>query len=126
MHWQFVLHTSGSWTWRRLAGDGSIEQISPLLEDYGRAVTAAVENGFRPEIHRWAVQTDRSITQHAPGCTPVQSDLQGNVIHRTIKRVLNLQAVLSTAPGRNANPSEQQNEERAATPARHTPRHRHI
>jgi len=104
MHWQFVLHPSGSWTWRRLAGDGSIEQMSPLHEDYGRAVTAAVENGFRPEIHRWTVQTDRSITRYAPGSTPVKSDLQGNVIRRPIKRVLNLQAVLSAAPARNASP----------------------
>src|SRR5688572_12137861 len=112
MHWQFVLHTSGSWTWRRVAGDGSIEQMSPLHEDYGRVVTAAVENGFRPEIHRWIVQTDRSITQHAPGCTPIKSDLQGNVIQRPLTRVLNLQAVLSVAPARNANPPEHQNEVR--------------
>jgi hypothetical protein len=93
-----------------VAGNGSIEQISPLHEDYGRVVTAAVENGFRPEIHRWIVQTDRSITQYAPGCTPIKSDLQGNVIQHPIKRVLNLRAVLSPAPGRNANPPERRRE----------------
>jgi len=102
MDWQFVLHASGSWTWRRVAGDGSMEQISPLYEDYGRAVTAAVENGFRPKMHRWTVHTDRSITQYAPGCTPIKSDLQGNVIQLPIKRVLNLRAVLSVAAARKA------------------------
>ena len=108
MHWQFVLHPSGSWTWRRVASDGSIEHISSLHDDYGRAVTAAVENGFRPEIHQWTVQTDRSITQYAPGRTPIKLDLQGNVIQRAIKRVLNPQAVLSAAPARSANLPEQQ------------------
>ena len=103
MDWQFVLHSSGSWTWRKLAGDGSIEQASPLHDDYGRAVTAAVENGFRPAQHRWTVHTGQSITQYAPGCMPIKSDLRGNVIQRPIKRILNLQAILATAPARDAN-----------------------
>lgn len=110
MHWQFVLHASGSWTWQRVAGDGSVEQVSPPYEDYGRAVTAAVENGFRPKTHRWTVHTDRSITEYAPGSPPIKSDLEGHVIQRTIKRLLNLRAVLSAAPGRNANPPEPQHE----------------
>jgi hypothetical protein len=110
MHWQFVLHPSGSWTWRRVAGDGSIEHISPLHEDYGRVVTAAVENGFRPAMHRWTVQTERSITHYAPGRTPIKLDLQGNVIQRPIKRVLNVKAVLSAAPAPNANPPKTQHE----------------
>jgi NADH:ubiquinone oxidoreductase subunit B-like Fe-S oxidoreductase len=47
---------------------------------------------------------------YVPGCPPIKSDLQGNVIQRPIKRVLNLQAVLSAAPARNANPPERQHE----------------
>ena len=112
MHWQFVRQPSGSWTWRRMAGDGSIEQASPLYEDYGRAVTAAVENGFRPKIDRWTVHTGRSITQYAPDCAPIKSDLQGNVIQRSIKRVLNLQAALSAAPARNPNPRQRNESQR--------------
>src|SRR5262245_7750269 len=101
--WQFVAHPSGAWTWSRQAGDGSIEQISPLHEDFGRAVTSAVENGYRPEIHSWTVQTDRSITQYTAGRTPIKSDLEGNLIQRPLKRILNLHSVLLPAPAPKSN-----------------------
>ena len=68
--WHFVLQANECWTWERLAGDGSIDQVSETCADFGKAVAHALRHGFKPGSHQWTVDHHQWVSCYAPGKVP--------------------------------------------------------
>ena len=82
--WELFLdYESGhTWSWRCIAADGSIEQSSSSLPDFGKAVADAVQHGFLPKEHDWVVN-NRGGTTHFPAHKPPTSIAKnGDVTYR--------------------------------------------
>jgi hypothetical protein len=71
--WELICHNGDNhaWTWRRLGVDGSIEQTSAPLGDFGAAVGDALKHGFSPKTQHWIVKSKDWTTHFHPGDTPI-------------------------------------------------------
>jgi len=84
LRWELVLHDGRyqTWSWRRIAPDGSIQQSSSPLPDFGKAIADAIEHGFLPREHDWIVN-NRGGTTHFPAHKPPMSIARnGDVVYR--------------------------------------------
>jgi hypothetical protein len=69
--WRFILHPDDCWSWQRLNADGSVDDVSRIYLEFGKAVANAIANGFVPKKHHWVVaHADHSVS-YAPGAEPV-------------------------------------------------------
>jgi hypothetical protein len=65
VRWELIFTNGpdkGSWIWRLLRIDGSIEQMSEPKPDFGRAMRDAMKNGFKPSEDFWVIKRQNWIT----------------------------------------------------------------
>lgn len=73
VRWSFVRHSekSGStWLWQRFDPDGLVEKTSEPHVTYGKAMMAALQNGFRPDQDDYSVDLPTGRMHFPPGRIP--------------------------------------------------------
>jgi hypothetical protein len=62
-YWIFVQaeeHAGQHWTWQRVGPTETVFFTSAPLGTFGKAITDAIMNGFRPSEHRWIIRSLRA------------------------------------------------------------------
>ena len=102
VRWELVFANGpgpGSWTWRSLGIDGSIEQTSEPHQSFGKAIRDAMDAGFSPKRDVWVIKRQNWITTFHRGSI-VSTGPNDQVIGREPRRVAR-----SQVPGDGAGPS---------------------
>jgi hypothetical protein len=83
-HWEFVATDDAPnlWSWRRIAVDGSILDISSPSADFGLIVSDAMQKGFVSTKDHWLIKHSGWVTHFAPGRKPVVLNSQGDALQR--------------------------------------------
>jgi hypothetical protein len=66
--WEFQRADQGgseAWQWSRFDDSGKKISTSVKCTTFGKCMTDAIKNGFRPNLDQWAIRTDHG-TQHFP------------------------------------------------------------
>jgi len=70
--WNFVRYSdnsSTSWVWQRFGADG-LEKTSEPYASYGKALMAALQNGFRPDYDTYSIDLPHGRMDFLPGSPP--------------------------------------------------------
>ena len=67
--WRFINDGSG-WTWQRVNGEKGRAVSAEPHKSFGAALNDALHHGFRPRVHVWTVDDDRTHTIYKPGRQP--------------------------------------------------------
>ena len=94
LRWEMVLHAGDdrTWSWRRIAPDGTIEQSSSPHPDFGKVIADAVQHGFLPKEHDWIVRNHLGVTHFPAHKPPMLVGRNGDVVQSNVTRVANREA----------------------------------
>jgi hypothetical protein len=73
VRWSFVRHSEKdgtTWLWQRFGPNGLVEKTSEPHVTYGKAMTAALQNGFRPDRDDYSVDIPAGRMHFPPGRIP--------------------------------------------------------
>lgn len=71
--WQFVSdHQGNNWTWKRIAPDGSIDNISQSFSELGALMDDALRHGFSALACDYEIHTPSEITRYRLGHPPAR------------------------------------------------------
>jgi hypothetical protein len=73
IRWRFVRHVDNgttAWTWQRFGPDGRVEKTSEPQATYGKALVAALQNGFRPDQDDYTLDLPYGRMHFPPGGPP--------------------------------------------------------
>jgi hypothetical protein len=88
VRWEVIFSAGpakGSWTWRLMRIDGSIEQTSEAKLTFGEAIRDAMKKGFRPRQDFWVIKRQNWITCFDHGRI-VSTDPTGEVFQTTSRQ----------------------------------------
>jgi hypothetical protein len=54
--WKFVQNANATWQWHR-GSNGHAPGTSNEFDDFGRCLSDAIKNGFKPDSHHYATQS---------------------------------------------------------------------
>ena len=73
VRWSFVRHSktdATTWLWQRFGSDGRVEKTSEPHASYGKALMAALQNGFRPDQDDYSLDLPYGRMHFPPGRVP--------------------------------------------------------